>query len=48
MNAMPNLDIICKKVVEWYKKIYGDKIFGIYLYGSYACDHSKQIYEFFN
>lgn len=36
MNAMPNLDIICKKVVECYKKIYGDKIRGIYLYGSYA------------
>ena len=36
MNAMPNLDIICKKVVEAYQKIYGDKIRGIYLYGSYA------------
>ena len=36
MNAMPNLDIICKKVVDCYKKIYGDKIRGIYLYGSYA------------
>ena len=36
MNAMPNLDIICKKVVDCYKKIYGDKIRGIFLYGSYA------------
>ena len=36
MNAMPNLEIICKKVVESYKKVYGDKIRGIYLYGSYA------------
>lgn len=36
MNAMPNLDIICKKVADCYKKIYGDKIRGIYLYGSYA------------
>ena len=36
MNAMPNLNIICDKVVEAYKKIYGDKIQGIYLYGSYA------------
>ncbi|MBR6012319.1 MAG: nucleotidyltransferase domain-containing protein, partial [Selenomonadaceae bacterium] len=36
MNAMPNLEIICDKVVDCYKKIYGDKIHGIYLYGSYA------------
>lgn len=36
MNAMSNLDIICQKVVDCYKKIYGDKIRGIYLYGSYA------------
>ena len=36
MNATPNLDIICKKVVDCYKKIYGDKIRGIFLYGSYA------------
>ena len=36
MNAMPNLDIICQKVVDCYKKIYGDKIRSIYLYGSYA------------
>ena len=36
MNAMPNLDIICQKVVDCYKKIYDDKIRGIYLYGSYA------------
>ena len=36
MNAMPNLDIICQKVVDCYKKIYGDKIRGIFLYGSYA------------
>ena len=36
MNAMPHLDEICQKVVDCYKKIYGDKIRGIYLYGSYA------------
>ena len=36
MNANPNLDIICQKVVDCYKKIYGDAIRGIYLYGSYA------------
>ena len=36
MNAMPHLEIICKKVVDCYKKIYGDKIRAIYLYGSYA------------
>ena len=36
MNAMPHLKIICEKVVDCYKKIYGDKIHGIYLYGSYA------------
>ena len=33
---MPNLDVICSRVVDCYKKIYGDKIHGIYLYGSYA------------
>ncbi len=32
MNAMPHLKIICEKVVDCYKKIYGDKIHGIYLY----------------
>ena len=36
MNAMPNLEVICQRVVECYKKIYGDAIQGIYLYGSYA------------
>lgn len=36
MDATPNLETICKKVVEAYQKIYGDKIQGIYLYGSYA------------
>ena len=36
MNAMPNLEIICSRVVDSYKKIYGDDIQGIYLYGSYA------------
>ncbi len=36
MNAMPHLKEICEKVVDCYKKIYGDKIHGIYLYGSYA------------
>lgn len=36
MNAMPHLEIICDKVVACYKKIYGDKIQAIYLYGSYA------------
>ena len=36
MNAMPNLEVICNRVVDCYKKIYGDNIQGIYLYGSYA------------
>ena len=36
MNATSNLEIICQKVVDCYKKIYGDKIRAIYLYGSYA------------
>ena len=36
MNAMPNLKVICDKVTDAYKKIYGDKIRAIYLYGSYA------------
>ena len=36
MNAMPNLDIICNKVVDCYREIYGEAIHGIYLYGSYA------------
>ena len=36
MNAQPILETICNKVVDAYKKIYGDKIRAIYLYGSYA------------
>lgn len=36
MNAVSNLDVICQRVVDCYKKIYGDNIQGIYLYGSYA------------
>ncbi len=36
MNAMPNLEAICKRVASSYKKVYGDNIDGIYLYGSYA------------
>ena len=36
MNAMPNLEIICSRVVDSYKKVYGDDIRQIYLYGSYA------------
>ena len=36
MNAIQNLDVICQRVVECYKKIYGDAIKEIYLYGSYA------------
>lgn len=36
MNAVSNLDAICQRVVDCYKKIYGDTIQGIYLYGSYA------------
>lgn len=36
MNAVPNLDIICDRVVDSYKKVYGDDIQQIYLYGSYA------------
>ncbi len=36
MNAVSNLDAICQRVVDCYKKIYGDAIKGIFLYGSYA------------
>ena len=36
MNAMPNLQVICNKVADAYKKIYGDKLRAVYLYGSYA------------
>ena len=36
MNAMPNLEFICGRVVESYRKVYGNNIQKIYLYGSYA------------
>ena len=36
MNATSNLENICRRVVNSYKKVYGDKIRAIYLYGSYA------------
>jgi len=36
MNATQNLNAICNRVVNTYKKIYGDDIQEIYLYGSYA------------
>ena len=33
---IPNLEIICQKVADSYKKVYGDDIQGIYLCGSHA------------
>lgn len=30
------LDMICGKVADCYRRIYGDAVKGIYLYGSYA------------
>ena len=36
MNAMPHMEEICRRVVEAYRKAYGDAIEAIYLYGSYA------------
>lgn len=36
MNAMPHMEEICRRVVEAYRKAYGDDIEAIYLYGSYA------------
>ena len=36
MNAKPNLEKICQRVVEIYRKIYGSAIHAVFLYGSYA------------
>ncbi len=36
MNAMPNLEAICSRVADSYRRVYGSDIQGIYLYGSYA------------
>ena len=36
MNATPNMEEICRRVVAAYRKAYGDDIEAIYLYGSYA------------
>ena len=36
MNALPHMDEICRRVVAAYRKVYGDDIEAIYLYGSYA------------
>ena len=36
MNAIPHLDIICHRVVESYRRAYGDSVRAIFLYGSYA------------
>ena len=36
MNAMPYLDVICRRMVDSYRKAYGDDIEAIFLYGSYA------------
>lgn len=36
MNALANLDIICARVVDCYKKIFGADVKEIFLYGSYA------------
>ena len=36
MNSKPFLDAICKRIVEAYRKAYGNAVEGIFLYGSYA------------
>lgn len=36
MNAAPNLDAICHRMADSYRKVYGDDIEAIFLYGSYA------------
>ena len=36
MNAQPHLKSICRRVVESYRRVYGDDVEAIYLYGSYA------------
>ena len=36
MNALPYLEIICKRVANSYRRVYGDAIEAIFLYGSYA------------
>ena len=36
MNASVNLEKICERVVEIYRKIYGNAIHAVFLYGSYA------------
>lgn len=46
MNAMPHLKIICEKVVDCYKKIYGDKIHG-YARGDFDEDSDIDIVAIF-
>ena len=36
MNASANLDIICNRIANVYRKVYGDAVEAIFLYGSYA------------
>ena len=36
MNSKPFLDAICKRIVEAYRKAYGNAVEGIFLYGLYA------------
>ena len=36
MNATPNLDVICRRMADSYRRVYGNNIEAIFLYGSYA------------
>ena len=36
MNAKGKLEIICRRTADSYRRVYGDKIRAIFLYGSYA------------
>ena len=36
MNALPHLDVICQRIASSYRRVYGDAIEAIFLYGSYA------------
>ena len=37
------LDMICRKVADCYRRVFGDKLRSVYLYGSYARgDYDKE------
>lgn len=41
MNKI-RLSIVCKKVAEQYRKVYGDDLVSVLLYGSYARNEQQQ------